>query len=183
MSVYLISSSGSTYVFLTRNWRAGFERIKGFSLPGHHPPFTVNPDAEPAERVIQGERMTRRRFQRGSIYKRGKRKKVWVARCWEDVTDPDGTGARIRRSEILGYGRRNSNSAAGGAAFSRSAAPDQQRRISAPAQLGRFVTTPGELAGGSATHGEVLNQKALPVHGEGPSVPGVWGRAIAAHYS
>lgn len=46
--------------------------------------------------------MTRRRFQRGSIYKRGKRKKVWVARFFEDVIAPDGAVTRIRRSEILG---------------------------------------------------------------------------------
>jgi integrase len=46
--------------------------------------------------------MTRRRFQRGSIYKRGKRKKVWVARFFEDVIAADGAVTRIRRSEILG---------------------------------------------------------------------------------
>ena len=46
--------------------------------------------------------MTRRRFQRGSIYKKGKRKKVWVARFFEDVIAPDGTLTRIRRSERLG---------------------------------------------------------------------------------
>ena len=46
--------------------------------------------------------MTRRRFQRGSIYKRGKRKKVWVARYCEDVIKSDGTLGRTRRSEVLG---------------------------------------------------------------------------------
>jgi integrase len=46
--------------------------------------------------------MTRRRFQRGSIYKKGERKKVWVARYFEDVIAPDGTMTRIRRSERLG---------------------------------------------------------------------------------
>jgi integrase len=46
--------------------------------------------------------MIRRRFQRGSIHKRGKRKKVWVARYSEDVAGPDGAVVRIRRSEILG---------------------------------------------------------------------------------
>jgi len=46
--------------------------------------------------------MTRRRFQRGSIYKKGKRKKVWVARFFEDVIAPDGALTRIRRSERLG---------------------------------------------------------------------------------
>jgi len=46
--------------------------------------------------------MTRRRFQRGSIHKRGKRKRVWVARYSEDVAGPNGVVGRIRRSEILG---------------------------------------------------------------------------------
>ena len=47
--------------------------------------------------------MTRKqRFQRGSIFKRGKRNKVWVARFLEDVIAPDGTVKRIRRSEVLG---------------------------------------------------------------------------------
>jgi hypothetical protein len=46
--------------------------------------------------------MTRRRFQRGSIHKRGKRKKVRVARYCEDVIGPDGAIASIRRSEVLG---------------------------------------------------------------------------------
>src|SRR5207253_7968159 len=48
-------------------------------------------------------RMTRnRRYQHGSIYKRGKRKKMWVARWWEDVIAPNGTVERLRRSENLG---------------------------------------------------------------------------------
>ncbi len=55
-----------------------------------------------AGRVIQGERMTRKRFQRGSIYKRGKRKRVWIARYCEDVIGPNGAVTRIRRSDILG---------------------------------------------------------------------------------
>jgi hypothetical protein len=46
--------------------------------------------------------MTRREYQRGSIHKRGKRKKVWVARYSEDVAEPKGVVSRIRRSEILG---------------------------------------------------------------------------------
>jgi len=46
--------------------------------------------------------MTRRRYQRGSIFKRGKRKKVWIGRYCEEVIGPDGSVTRIRRSEILG---------------------------------------------------------------------------------
>jgi hypothetical protein len=64
--------------------------------------FTLEADAEPKLGGSFGGQMTRRRFQRGSIYKRGKRKKVWVARFFEDVIGPDGAVTRIRRSEILG---------------------------------------------------------------------------------
>jgi integrase len=47
--------------------------------------------------------MTRKRcFQEGSLFKRGKRKKVWVARWWEPVIGPDNVPGRIRRSEVLG---------------------------------------------------------------------------------
>jgi integrase len=71
-------------------------------LPRAYTTFTLVRDAEPKlGGSFEGEKMTRRRFQRGSIYKRGKRK-VWVARFFEDVIAPDGAVKRIRRSEILG---------------------------------------------------------------------------------
>ena len=43
-----------------------------------------------------------RRFQHGSLFKRGTRTKQWVARWWEDVIGPDARSERIRRSEVLG---------------------------------------------------------------------------------
>jgi integrase len=43
-----------------------------------------------------------RRFQQGSLFKRGSRTKVWVARWWEEVSGVGGKSERIRRSEILG---------------------------------------------------------------------------------
>jgi len=46
--------------------------------------------------------MARRRFQHGSVFKRGKREVVWVARWREDVMDQRGTVKRIRKNEILG---------------------------------------------------------------------------------
>lgn len=47
--------------------------------------------------------MTRKRcYQQGSLFKRGSRKKVWVARWWEDVIGPDNRIERIRRSEVIG---------------------------------------------------------------------------------
>lgn len=47
--------------------------------------------------------MTRKRcFQHGSLFKRGTRKKVWVARWWEEVIGPGNVPVRLRRSEVLG---------------------------------------------------------------------------------
>jgi integrase len=46
--------------------------------------------------------MARRGFQQGSLFKRGIRRKVWVARWWEDVVAAGGTLKRQRRSEVLG---------------------------------------------------------------------------------
>ncbi len=46
--------------------------------------------------------MARRRYQQGSLTTRGKRLKVWVARWWEEVIQPDGSPGKIRRSEVLG---------------------------------------------------------------------------------
>jgi Phage integrase, N-terminal SAM-like domain len=46
--------------------------------------------------------MARRRYQRGSVFLRGKRDLVWVARWREDVIDSAGQVKRVRRSEVLG---------------------------------------------------------------------------------
>jgi integrase len=66
-------------------------------------PNTLSADAEPPERATFGGRMARnRRFQHGSLFKRGTRTKVWVARWWEDVIGTEGKLERVRRSEVLG---------------------------------------------------------------------------------
>jgi integrase len=69
-------------------------------------PTTLRNDAEQAGRAIEiptkGEPMARRGFQQGSLFRRGTRKKVWVARWWEDVIHTDGTLGRLRRSEVIG---------------------------------------------------------------------------------
>jgi integrase len=44
----------------------------------------------------------RRRFQRGRLFVRGSRKKVWVGSFREDKVRPDGSITRIRRSVVLG---------------------------------------------------------------------------------
>jgi integrase len=46
--------------------------------------------------------MVRKHFQHGSLFKRGKKNKVWVARYWEPVIDANDEADRIRRSEIIG---------------------------------------------------------------------------------
>jgi integrase len=46
--------------------------------------------------------MARRGFQQGSLFRRGTRRRVWVARWWEDVIQADGTLGRLRRSEVIG---------------------------------------------------------------------------------
>jgi integrase len=48
------------------------------------------------------ERMARKRYQRGQLFLKGRRQKVWVARWREDIIRPDGSTHRLRRSEVLG---------------------------------------------------------------------------------
>jgi len=46
--------------------------------------------------------VARRRFQRGSVQLRGKRKQKWVGRWREDAISPEGKMVRINRKEVLG---------------------------------------------------------------------------------
>ena len=50
----------------------------------------------------QPEKMARRRYQKGSIRKRGKRTPVWELQWWTDYLDSNGTIGRRRESSILG---------------------------------------------------------------------------------
>src|SRR5216683_350626 len=67
---------------------------------------TLKTDAEQAGRAIEvpekGGTMARRGFQQGTLFQRGTRRKLWVARWWEDVIKVDGTLGRLRRSEVIG---------------------------------------------------------------------------------
>lgn len=47
--------------------------------------------------------MARRRYQKGSIRKRGKRNPVWELQWWEDYIREEGSIGRRRESAILGY--------------------------------------------------------------------------------
>lgn len=48
------------------------------------------------------ERMARKRYQRGQLIQKGKKRKLWVGRWREDRIRPDGTHYRVRVSEVLG---------------------------------------------------------------------------------
>ena len=67
---------------------------------------TLKTDAEQAGRAIEvperGGTMARRGFQQGTLFQRGTRRKLWVARWWEDVIQVDGALGRLRRSEVIG---------------------------------------------------------------------------------
>jgi len=65
----------------------------------------ILPSAEKQGELAQfggWQEMARRRFQRGSIRKRGKRNPVWELQWWEDYIKLDGTIGRRRESAILG---------------------------------------------------------------------------------
>lgn len=67
-------------------------------------PATLTSVAEPTKRAIQREdkKMARRRYQRGSLFVRGKRRMVYVLRYYEDVLLSDNSLGRQRRSVVLG---------------------------------------------------------------------------------
>lgn len=46
--------------------------------------------------------MARRRFQKGQLFKSGRRRKVWVGRWREDALLKDGTIGQVRRWQVLG---------------------------------------------------------------------------------
>ena len=59
-------------------------------------------DAKKSGRISGKDRMIRRCFQTGCLFKKGKRRKTWVARWRESVIRPDGTFRRVLRAEVLG---------------------------------------------------------------------------------
>ena len=76
------------------------------SVPGHHVSVTsviTNAIVSPAPcNVGMEQSMPRRRYQRGRIINRGKKRKVWVGIFREDRVKADGTIHRARRSVVLG---------------------------------------------------------------------------------
>jgi integrase len=64
--------------------------------------ITLPSDAGKCGRANGKDRMARPRYQDGSLFTRGKRTKVWVARWREDVIREDGTLNRTQRTVVLG---------------------------------------------------------------------------------
>ena len=141
---------------------------------------TLPSDALPPKRATFGGRMARKRcFQEGSLFKRGTRKKVWVARWWEPVIGPDNMPGRIRRSEVLGTVAEIPTMREARQMLSRSAAQGQQRRISAASGLDISQICGRPMEAGRLPHVEVLKQEVLRQHGQHPSHSGLRKHAIA----
>jgi integrase len=76
----------------------------GEDFPHCSAPISSNCDSLAREAQQNGEReaqLARRRFQKGCVFRRGKRQLVWVGRWLEDEINPDGTTRRVHRSEVL----------------------------------------------------------------------------------
>jgi hypothetical protein len=69
-------------------------------------PGTTRCVSLPHKAQQNGERearnLARRRYQKGSLFLRGKRKPMWIGRWLDDVIQQDGTIRRVHRSEVLG---------------------------------------------------------------------------------
>src|SRR5947209_10884239 len=69
----------------------------------HFEPNSCRIPAEATPGPLKGnQQMARRRYQRGELFLRGTRQRVWVGRWREDVLQQDGTTRRPYRSVILG---------------------------------------------------------------------------------
>jgi integrase len=104
LSAFLTLSSGNICAFPFPRSLRGSGSIGGwFELRRLPTKGTLSADAEPAERALKGGNLARKKhFQHGSLFKRGKRNKVWVARYREPVIGANGETEFVRRSEILG---------------------------------------------------------------------------------
>lgn len=79
----------------------GSEQSTERSVPLVSSPTDAMVSAAPCN-VGMEQSMPRRRYQRGRIISRGKKRKVWVGIFREDRVKPDGTIHRSRRSVVLG---------------------------------------------------------------------------------
>ena len=105
----------------------------------------------------------KKHFQHGSLIKRGKRIRVWVARFWERIIGQNGESYRVRRSEILGTvidlpTRRDAQMVLS----------DRLRRVNSADYHPALVLSISFLCPGvgsaSSPHSQVCNPGALQVH-------------------
>jgi len=75
-----------------------------FEDSGSSPPSShiISVQGQPTTGHIGGSQLARRRYQKGHLYLRGKREKVWVGRWVEDELQSDGNVVRRHKSEVLG---------------------------------------------------------------------------------
>jgi integrase len=83
-------------------WRFGLLRNVQKITTMHANLGKLQIDARKSGRINGKDRMVRRCFQTGCLFKKGKRRKTWVARWREPVVQLDGTTKRVLRAEILG---------------------------------------------------------------------------------
>lgn len=76
-------------------------RDKNQELDDGHSPLVKSRVESLSQQRKAGFSLARRRYQKGSVIKRGTREKVWVGRWLEDVILPDSTIKRVHRSEVL----------------------------------------------------------------------------------
>src|SRR2546428_1482739 len=113
-----------------------------------HTSSRIAADAEQARRAIEGGTMARRRFQRGSLFRRGKRQKVWVARWWEDLIRADGTIGRKRRAEVIG---------------TVAELPTRRRAMQVLSERLRFINSGSHRPQSTRTFGDFVREDWIPV--------------------
>src|SRR5712691_560025 len=92
----------STGAFKKQTLSVGLIRIAKRTTGMLDSPDTLSADARKCGRANGKEKMARPRYQDGSLFIRGKRIKVWVARWREDVIREDGTLHRTQPTVVLG---------------------------------------------------------------------------------
>src|SRR5260370_25414949 len=117
----LHAETGSEFIARTSEF-AAFRSAKRNQLPAEkdHPSSGVLQSEDAISTVARATPSStstevfvpRRRFQRGRLFVRGSRKKVWVGSFREDQVQPDGSITRIRRSVVLGEATRASRRSA-----------------------------------------------------------------------
>lgn len=97
-------TDGRWEVFAVKVEGCALTVIRRFPNPCHHQGTSGNllPQGPLIDERKGVPNLARRRYQEGTVFCRGTRKRVWVGRWLEDEIQPDGTILRVHRSEVLG---------------------------------------------------------------------------------